>query len=88
VPRDGTASARRLAAGVLAARSVVLPVVACSSPGGQGGLAAKGSWSKPNLRDATVYIDSKGFPMDFQPGMASIILAPLGTRVSTAEARS
>jgi hypothetical protein len=55
---------------------------------GPGGLAAKGSWAKPGIRDVTAYVDSKGFPMELQPGTTWIILAPRGTRVSTAEARS
>jgi Protein of unknown function (DUF3048) N-terminal domain/Protein of unknown function (DUF3048) C-terminal domain len=55
---------------------------------GQGGLAAKGRWSKPILPDITNYVDSAGFPMAFQPGPTWIILAPHGTRVRTAEARS
>jgi hypothetical protein len=52
------------------------------------GVAAEGSWFKPGIRGVTVYSDSKGFPMELQPGMTWIILAPHGTRVRTAEARS
>ncbi len=55
---------------------------------GQGGLAAKGRWSKPGILAVTEYIDSKGFPMELQPGATWVILAPHGTKVSTAEARS
>jgi hypothetical protein len=54
---------------------------------GAGGLAAKGIWSKPNLLDVTNYVDSKGFPMELQPGTTWIILAPHGTRVRTTEAK-
>jgi hypothetical protein len=55
---------------------------------GSGGLAARGEWSKPGLRDVTDYVDAKGFTMDFQPGPTWVILAPDGTRVRTVGARS
>jgi hypothetical protein len=48
---------------------------------GAGGLAARGTWSKPGLRSVTDYFDSKGLPMELQPGTTWIILAPRGTRV-------
>jgi len=59
-----------------------------TADGGRGGLAAKGRWSKPGILDVTEYVDSKGFPMELQPGTTWIILAPRGTRVEAAEARS
>jgi Protein of unknown function (DUF3048) C-terminal domain len=62
--------------------------IGATADGGRGGLAAKGRWSKPGILDVTEYVDSKGFPMELQPGTTWIILAPHGTRVSTAEARS
>ncbi len=55
---------------------------------GPGGLAAKGRWAKPGLLEVTTYVDSKDFPMELQPGTTWIILAPRGTRVEAAEARS
>lgn len=55
---------------------------------GPGGLAAKGRWAKPGLLEVTTYVDSKDFPMELQPGTTWIILAPHGTRVEAAEARS
>lgn len=69
-------------------RAEVFSGIGSTADRGRGGLAAKGSWSKPNLLDVTDYVDSKGFPMELQPGTTWIILAPRGTSVSTAEARS
>lgn len=54
------------------------------SGGSSGGTAAAGTWSKPRINDLTNYFDSSGAPMAFQPGPTWIILAPPGTRVSTA----
>ena len=59
-----------------------------STARGPGGLAARGEWSKPGLRDVTEYVDAKGFPMDFQPGPTWVILAPAGTQIQTTEATS
>lgn len=59
-----------------------------SVPGGSGGTAASGTWSKPNERDLTNYYDSSGFPMAFQPGPTWVILAPQGTQVRPAGAHS
>jgi hypothetical protein len=52
------------------------------------GTAARGTWSKPGLRAVTVYLDASGRPVGFQPGPTWVILAPPGTRVSTAGGRS
>ncbi len=59
-----------------------------STAHGPGGLAARGSWFKPGLPYVTAYNDAKGFPMAFQPGPTWVILAPQGTKISTAEARA
>jgi hypothetical protein len=48
---------------------------------GPGGLAARGTWSKPGIPSVTNYFDSKGLPMELQPGTTWIILAPRSTRV-------
>lgn len=50
-------------------------------PGGSGGTAATGSWSKPNIGDVTNYFDAGGSLMAFQPGPTWVILAPDGTQV-------
>jgi hypothetical protein len=69
-------------------RAEVFSGIGDTTDRGPGGLAVIGSWSKPNLLDVTNYVDSKGFPMEFQPGTTWVILAPHGTRVSTTEAGS
>ena len=61
--------------------------IAGTTARGQGGLAAKGRWSKPILPEVTTYVDSEDFPMALQPGPTWIILAPHGTRIRTGEAR-
>ena len=48
---------------------------------GPGGLAARGTWSKPGIPSVTNYFDSKGLPMELQPGTTWVILAPRDTRV-------
>lgn len=55
-----------------------------SAPGGSGGTAASGTWSKPDLGDVTNYFDTGGSPMGFLPGPTWVILAPPGTQASTA----
>jgi hypothetical protein len=62
--------------------------IADSAAHGAGGLAARGTWSKPGLPYVTAFVDAKGFPMNFQPGPTWVILAPRGTRVQTTEATS
>ncbi len=57
-----------------------------SSAQGAGGLAARGSWRKPGLAYVTSYADANGYPMYFQPGPTWVLLAPHGTKISTAEA--
>jgi hypothetical protein len=57
-----------------------------SVSGGSGGTAATGTWSKPHAGEITNYFDSTGALMAFQPGPTWIILAPAGTRISTAGA--
>jgi hypothetical protein len=56
-------------------------VLSGSAPGGSGGTAAAGTWSKPNSGDVTNYFDSHGSLMMLQPGPTWIILAPPGTHV-------
>jgi len=58
-------------------------VLSSSAPGGSGGTAASGVWSKPHLKDVTSYVETSGSLMAFQPGPTWIILAPPGTQVST-----
>jgi hypothetical protein len=58
-------------------------VLSGSAPGGSGGTAASGTWSKPAIQDVTIYLETSGSPMAFQPGPTWIILAPPGTQVST-----
>jgi len=58
-------------------------VFAGSAPGGSGGSAAIGTWSKPRSDDVTNYFDASKSPMAFTPGPTWIVLAPSGTHVST-----
>jgi Protein of unknown function (DUF3048) C-terminal domain len=58
-------------------------VLSGSATGGSGGTAASGTWSKPRINDVTIYLETSGSPMAFQPGSTWIILAPPGTQVST-----
>jgi hypothetical protein len=48
-----------------------------------GGTTARGTWARPYIGKVTVYLDSSGTPMSFQPGSTWVILAPPGTQVST-----
>lgn len=52
----------------------------------QAGLAARGTWRKPGLRDVTNYLDGNGLPMYLEPGPTWVVLAPRGTRVQTSGA--
>jgi hypothetical protein len=58
-------------------------VLSGSAAGHRGGTAAGGTWARPFIKKVTVYLDSSGSPMSFQPGSTWVILAPPGTRVST-----
>jgi hypothetical protein len=53
----------------------------------QGGLAARGTWTKPGLRDVTNYLDGNGLPMYLEPGPTWVVLAPRGTQVQTSGAQ-
>jgi len=53
-----------------------------TAPGGSGGTAATGIWSKPGLAAVTNYLDAAHTQMSFVPGPTWIILAPAGTRTS------
>jgi Protein of unknown function (DUF3048) C-terminal domain/Protein of unknown function (DUF3048) N-terminal domain len=55
-----------------------------TAPGGGGGTAAAGTWTKPGLAAVTNYFDAAHLPMDFAPGPTWILLAPAGTRTSQA----
>jgi len=55
-----------------------------TAPGGDGGTAAAGTWTKPGLAAVTNYFDAAHVPMDFVPGPTWIVLAPAGTRTSQA----
>ena len=58
-------------------------VLSGSDAGRSGGTAAGGTWARPYIGKVTVYLDSSGTPMSFQPGSTWVILAPPGTHVST-----
>jgi Protein of unknown function (DUF3048) C-terminal domain len=58
-------------------------VLSGGATGGNGGTAASGIWSKPHINDVTIYLQTSGSLMAFQPGPTWIILAPPGTNVST-----
>jgi hypothetical protein len=56
-----------------------------TGPAGQSaGVAARGTWSKPGIRELTDYLDASGRPVGFQRGTTWVILAPPGTQISTA----
>jgi hypothetical protein len=55
-----------------------------TAPGGEGGTAAAGTWTKPGLAAVTNYFDAAHLPMNFAPGPTWIVLAPAGTRTSQA----
>ncbi len=57
-----------------------------TAPGGDGGAAAAGTWTKPGLAAVTNYFDAAHLPMDFAPGPTWIVLAPAGTRTTQAGA--
>ena len=48
-----------------------------------GDTATSGSWSKPHPKDVTNYFNNGGYLIALQPGPTWVILAPVGTRVST-----
>lgn len=60
-------------------------VLSGSAGGHSGGTAASGTWSRLHPGQVFNYFDSKGVPMAFQPGPTWVILAPPGTRVTTAK---
>jgi hypothetical protein len=55
---------------------------------GTTGTAVKGTWSKPGIHDVTNYLDANNRPVGFQRGTTWVILAPPGTRISTAGSKS
>lgn len=55
--------------------------------GGTTGTAVKGTWSKPGIHDVTIYLDANNRPVGFLRGTTWVILAPPGTRISTAGSR-
>ena len=79
-----TTSARVIGSGP----ALMLSRTGRSGAGGPSGVAVKGTWSKPHLRDITNYFDSSGTPVGFQRGTTWVILAPPGTKISTAGSRS
>jgi len=54
------------------------------SAGHRTGEAVKGTWFKPGIHAVTDYLDPNHHPVGFRPGATWVILAPPGTRVSTA----
>lgn len=52
-----------------------------------GDTAVSGSWSKPHPGDVTNYFDARGYPIPLHPGPTWVVLAPVGTRVSTSGAQ-
>lgn len=79
-----TTSARVIGSGP----ALMLSRTGRSGAGGPSGMAVKGTWSKPHMRDITNYFDSSGTPVGFQRGTTWVILAPPGTKISTAGSRS
>jgi hypothetical protein len=55
-----------------------------AAPGGSGGTAAAGIWSKPGLAAVTNFFDSANQPLSLQPGPTWVVLAPTGTQTSQA----
>jgi hypothetical protein len=60
-------------------------VLSGGAGGHSGGTAASGAWSRLHPGQVFNYFDGKGVPMAFQPGPTWVILAPAGTRVTTAK---
>jgi hypothetical protein len=79
-----TTSARVIGSGA----ALMLSGTGRSPGGGPSGVAVKGTWSKPGIRDVTNYLDSSGTPVGFQRGSTWVILVPPGTKISTAGSRS
>ncbi len=77
-----TTSARVIGAGGAIILSAMGP------PGRSVGAAVKGTWSKPGIHQVTNYLDAGGGPVGFQRGTTWVILAPPGTKISTAGSRS
>lgn len=55
-----------------------------TAPGGSGGTAAAGIWSKPGPAAVTNFFDAANQPMNFEPGPTWVVLAPAGTQTSQA----
>ncbi len=55
-----------------------------TAPGGSGGTAAAGIWSKPSRAAVTNFFDAAYQPMNFEPGPTWVVLAPVGTKTSQA----
>jgi hypothetical protein len=55
-----------------------------TAPGGSGGTAAAGTWSKPGRATVTNFFDAANQPMNFTPGPTWVVLAPAGTQTSQA----
>jgi hypothetical protein len=53
-----------------------------TAPGGGGGTAAAGTWSKPGLAAVTNFFGAADRPMNFEPGPTWVVLAPVGTQTS------
>jgi hypothetical protein len=53
-----------------------------TEPGGSGGTAATGTWSKPQRHDVTNYLGANGLPMALNPGPTWVVFAPQGTQVA------
>jgi hypothetical protein len=79
-----TTSARVIGSGA----ALMLSGSGRSAAGSPSGVAVKGTWSKPGIRYVTNYLDSSGTPVGFQRGTTWVILAPPGTKISTAASRS
>jgi hypothetical protein len=64
-------------------KAVVLSNTAATTASGAAGLAVHTSWTKPGAADLTNFIDADGSPVEFAPGRTWVILAPVGTHITT-----
>ena len=64
-------------------RAMVFTGVARTAATGRLGLATAATWSKRTLGDVTNYLSQDYSLLSFAPGPTWIILAPVGTRIST-----
>lgn len=66
-------------------KAVVLSSTEATTAPGGAGLAVHTTWTKPGAADLTDFVDADGSPVEFAPGRTWVILAPLGTHITTSQ---